>query len=57
MAASRSSCRPSTSERSPTLAQAAETLEEVHLASEAADAATVRARGRVYLQETGPLVD
>lgn len=34
-----------------------ETLEEVHLASEAADAATVRACGRVYLQETGPVVD
>lgn len=39
------------------LAEAAEALEAVHLASEAADAAKARARGRDYLQATGPLVD
>lgn len=39
------------------LAEAAAALEEVHLASEAADAGTVRTRGREYLQATGPLVD
>ena len=39
------------------VAGAAEALEEVHLASEAADAETVKARGRVYLEATAPLID
>lgn len=38
------------------LADAAEALEEVHLASEAADAETVKARGQAYLQATDALV-
>lgn len=37
------------------LADAAEALEEVHLASEAADADTVKARGADYLEATRPL--
>src|SRR5690606_1436624 len=39
------------------LAEAAEALEEVHLASEAADAEKVKSRGRDYLQATAPLVE
>ncbi|NLG59257.1 MAG: hypothetical protein GX538_03725 [Gammaproteobacteria bacterium] len=39
------------------LAEAAEALEEVHLASEAADAETVKARGADYLEVTRPLVE
>ena len=39
------------------LADAAEALEEVHLASEAADAETVKARGEDYLEVTRPLVE
>ncbi|MFZ7096096.1 DUF6746 family protein [Luteimonas dalianensis] len=39
------------------LAEAAEALEEVHLASEAADADTVKSRGGDYLEVTRPLVE
>ena len=39
------------------LADAAEALEAVHLASEAADAETVKTRGRDYLEVTRPLVE
>lgn len=39
------------------LADAAEALEEVHLASEAADAEKVKDRGEDYLEVTRPLVE
>lgn len=39
------------------LAEAAEVLEEVHLASEAADSEMVKARGRHYLEVTRPFVE
>ncbi len=39
------------------LTDAAEALEEVHLASEAADAEKVKARGEDYLEVTRPLVE
>lgn len=38
------------------LAELAEVLEEVHVASEYSDAATVKARGQVYLDTAGKLV-
>lgn len=38
------------------LAELAEVLEEVHVASEYSDASTVKARGQVYLDTAGKLV-
>lgn len=38
------------------LATLAEVLEEVHVASETADAATVKTRGRVYLTTAGKII-